>query len=51
LHHLMLDVVNDGCGLGHMSVGHVLFITYLFLNGCVWYCGSCYGCDLKKVIL
>jgi hypothetical protein len=24
----------------------------MFLNQeCVWYCGSCCGCDLKKVVL
>jgi hypothetical protein len=26
-------------------------ISFVLNKKCVWYCGSCCGCDLKKVVL
>jgi len=40
-----------GKGKGSGSGLHFSNQTSFFFLECVWYCGSCCGCGLKKVVL
>jgi len=43
--------VKFGRNAGTNAIPNAPLVTAIPNTLCVWYCGSCYGCGLKKIVL